>query len=830
MAPMSEVHHHRSTTKITHKSFKSRHATKGLIKELTKGKIDRHERGSRKTPHQQVMSKLDRRNQAKQLRQIKHHENARATSVFAGQNGAPRIVAVVPLCEDCDAIGAIRKLNQSVDNDEELPVQGPWRVRVERFGQSLVYIPTKTDLIAAMNACRIADFVVFLLSSKQEAGQEAEELIRAIEGQGISNVVTMVQNLDSIQPAKKQPQLVASLKSYITHFFPNQDKVHSLDSNRECANVIRSLCTTTPKGVVWREDRSWMLVEDIYWPQTVKELQNQSDVILTGVVRGKGLKANRHVQVGDWGHFQIERIVDATLATAKKRKADEMTVEMEEGSSKVLEVPDDDQDDLDELAPWDETMGDVNEVPIYGAPSERKGVLLDDHHYYSGEDEGMPPPPKKLPKGTSSYQAAWFLGEMSDSYSSDDDQDHIDEEGDLSMEPPSLPQDEPIVSTHPEPTETAPSEYPQSEAFNDPSPTDEAQDLEAYRSSRKTLADEDLEFPDEIELHPSALARERLSRYRGLRSLKSSPWDTTEDKPHEPEGYDRLLAIPDYKSARKRAVNEAIVGGIQPGRRVSIHLRNVPSSFQHSHPPTSSNPLTLFSLLRHEHKRTVINATITLPSTSSSPIASKFPLLIQIGPRRFLINPLFSELSNTPNNVHKYLRFLHPGQTAVATFIAPLTWSSSTPVLYFSVPSSDSSQTTPALELQATGSLLPPSPTRVLAKRIILTGHIYKIHKKLVTVRYMFFNKEDVEWFKALRLWTKRGRQGFVRESLGTHGYFKAVFDGRVGAQDAVGVSLFKRVWPRGAVAWRGWDVQGDESKGVSTALGEEVVMDDAVV
>ncbi|KAI4137203.1 MAG: hypothetical protein LQ341_005241, partial [Variospora aurantia] len=107
---------------------------------------------------------------------------------------------------------------------------------------------------------------------------------------------------------------------------------------------------------------------------------------------------------------------------------------------------------------------------------------------------------------------------------------------------------------------------------------------------------------------------------------------------------------------------------------------------------------------------------------------------------------------------------------------------------------------------------------------------------KLVTVRYMFFHKEDVEWFRALRLWTRRGRQGFVRESLGTHGYFKAVFDGCVGMQESVGVSLFKRVWPRAAVAWTGGGEGGvvveeeeKEKDGVEEAE-EEVVMGDAVV
>ena len=109
---------------------------------------------------------------------------------------------------------------------------------------------------------------------------------------------------------------------------------------------------------------------------------------------------------------------------------------------------------------------------------------------------------------------------------------------------------------------------------------------------------------------------------------------------------------------------------------------------------------------------------------------------------------------------------------------------------------------TSPLQLIGTGTSLPPDHSRVIAKRIILTGHPYKIHKKLVTVRYMFFNVEDVQWFKALQLWTKRGRSGFIKESLGTHGYFKATFDAKINPQDSVGVSLYKRVFPRTAKAW----------------------------
>ena len=57
-------------------------------------------------------------------------------------------------------------------------------------------------------------------------------------------------------------------------------------------------------------------------------------------------------------------------------------------------------------------------------------------------------------------------------------------------------------------------------------------------------------------------------------------------------------------------------------------------------------------------------------------------------------------------------------------------------------------------------------------------------------------------YFRALQLWTKRGRSGFIKEPLGTHGYFKATFDGKINPLDAVAVSLYKRVWPRSASLW----------------------------
>ncbi|KAL5003558.1 hypothetical protein BDV10DRAFT_47766 [Aspergillus recurvatus] len=806
MAPTSTVqHHHRSTTKTTHKPYKSGHASKRALKDLAKGKVERGERGTRKTPHQQLMSKLDRRNQARQKQQNKQQERAQATSIFSGQNGAPRHVAIVPLSVDIDTTAVIKALNESVDVTSDVFPETISRVRVDRFRQNLQYIPAKYDLMSALDACRMADFVVLAISAHVEVEEQGELLLRSIEGQGISNVIAVVQGLDKINPPKKRPQVAGSLKSFLNHFFPSVDKVLSIDSRQECSNAIRSLCTATPKGIRWRDDRSWMLIEDIKWPESASS--EVDDVVLTGVVRGKGLKADRLVHVPGWGDFQIDAITAASLATARSKRDDAMNVDESE-APQLLDSPSADRDDLATVAPDEiEMEDDVESMP----DTDRKGVLLDDHHYFSDDDEHIPAKPKRLPKGTSEYQSHWFLDDVSDS-GSDIVEGDEDEDMEMGMDVSGAPEDGVFPDNHDAMTEGGPSEYPQSEMFLDPSPEDEAQQLAEYRASRRNEAKDDLEFPDEIELHPNVLARERLARYRGMKSLKTSPWNTAEDRPHEPEDWRRLLQFGDYKGSKNRILREALVGGVNPGTRVDVHLRAVPGSLRNK-----PQPLSLFSLLRHEHKHTVVNINMHLNAAVEEPIKSKQELIVQYGPRRLIVNPVFSSADNTPNNVHKFDRFLHPGRSAIATWIGPLTWGS-VPVLVYKprqtsadpevLDSADAPEPTTAadfststLDLIGTGTIVAPDPTRVVAKRAIITGHPYKIHKRVVTVRYMFFNAEDVNWFKALQLWTRRGRSGFIKESLGTHGYFKCTFDGKINPQDSVGISLYKRVFPRRARA-----------------------------
>ncbi|KAG5462340.1 MAG: hypothetical protein BJ554DRAFT_5347 [Olpidium bornovanus] len=146
-------------------------------------------------------------------------------------------------------------------------------------------------------------------------------------------------------------------------------------------------------------------------------------------------------------------------------------------------------------------------------------------------------------------------------------------------------------------------------------------------------------------------------------------------------------------------------------------------------------------------------------------IKSKDPLVLHCAFRRYRVRPIFSastrhsSTTDSEGRANKFERFLKPGAAAVATVFAPLV---------------------------ATGTFLDVEPRRIVAKRVVLTGAPFKVHKRICTVRYMFFNPDDVLWFKPVQVHTKHGRVGHIRESLGTHGYMKCLFDGPITQQDVV--------------------------------------------
>ncbi|OBA19915.1 DUF663-domain-containing protein [Metschnikowia bicuspidata var. bicuspidata NRRL YB-4993] len=772
---MAGGHSHRSTLKNDHKPFKSKHATKGQLKNQYKGKVEKAAAGSNKATR--VLSKLERKNTAKQLKDKKILDTKLVRKLFEGSNAAEKIITVISLTQDVSAAGILTQLITST-NDDELAAQVDFvapsvtSLKLDKFKCTTRFIlPEPTNLIAILDAAKVSDYVIFGLSAEEEVDKEyGEQILRAVIAQGIATAVGVVSNLVSAYPKKNfQADVKQSLESFFSHFFPTEEKLYAIENKSEALNCLRFISQKFPKSVNWRDSRGYLVASDVSWHAS--DANDAGYIVVEGVARGTGFNANRLVHINGHGDFQLERIEKVA-----KHKNDQLQTF----------APTEEQESLDDLNPEEVDMdNDFDELDydVHGT-----GIRMEGKNYFNDGDTGSARR-YKAPKGTSEYQNKWLLDDVLEGASDLDDDD--DDELDAAMMDQDVDEEMDVeqgtAATEYEPTEAG--DF-QSEHFMDLSPEEEEEQLRQFRK----LENEDREFPDEIELDPKELAREKLREYRGIKSLGTCDWDWDEQDSQRPSLYSRLLRISSYKATKNKLQKDAVKEAqVVIGTRVRLYIRA--PKYILDDVLISEKPFIIYSLLPHEHKLSVTNFSFKTWEDYEKPLPSGEALVVQYGFRRQVISPTFSQGSNNANNVHKFQRFAHFGDTCVATAIAP--------ALFYNAPAIFFKQKADGLlELVGQGTFLNCDHTRVMAERVVLTGHAVKIHKRLITVRYMFFNSEDIEWFKAVPLFTKSGRTGFIKESLGTHGYFKSTFDGRLSAQDVIGMALYRRVWPGPSYLW----------------------------
>ncbi|KAF7983823.1 hypothetical protein HWV62_19079 [Athelia sp. TMB] len=756
---MVEVHRHRPTLKQTNKSFKSKHATKSSLKEAAKaqglhvqGKIARASPKSSPSASTAAQSKLNRRNNAKQNQTKKRNALVSATRIFNGVDGAPRIVAVIPLSPDANPRSAVCALAESLDvSPDDCPEAGLWKLKADRFKTSLQFInvPYK-NMYAALDACKAADYVVFVLSASVEVEEWGDSLLRILQAQGLPDVVTVVSaDTSSLLDAKSRPGVIKSLLSFIQYFVPSQGKIFDLHASADRLNAVRAIAEGKPGEVRWREGRAWLLGETVEWAEGV--------LSVTGVIVSAPLP--RSSKAG----MDVE---PSLLAEPDANDADSL-------------VSSNDPDDLanEQTWPTEEEMRDMAPIADGELPDAATGTT--------------PKTVRRIPKGMSEYQAAWIIDEEEDEGADEGD---AEAEGGAGSEAEMEPEE--MVDMPMEDEDMATDR--RSVAFQDLDAEEEEKQLTSWRN-RSREEEDDLAFPDELDTPKDVPARTRFQRYRGMRSFRTSPWDTYENLPRD---YARIFQFEDFRrterGVRRRAEQEAGTVAVEPGVRVTLHLQGVP---QEAANVRIGSPFVAFALLQHEHKKTVLNFTVQRNTEYEGSVRSKDPLILCVGPRRLRVNPIYSQHTRGggkgTNNVHKFERFLRHGVTSVATTYGPVVFGKQPCVLL------RESSDLQAPYVVAMGTFMNPDTTRVIAKRIILTGHPFKVHKKTATVRYMFFNSDDVHYFKPIQLHTKLGRTGHIRESLGTHGYLKAHFDGPVNQMDTVCMALYKRVFPKWAELWK---------------------------
>lgn len=324
---------------------------------------------------------------------------------------------------------------------------------------------------------------------------------------------------------------------------------------------------------------------------------------------------------------------------------------------------------------------------------------------------------------------------------------------------------------------------------------------------KKKLEADDTTWNDEPEIDPTITMRARFVRYRGLKSFKHSSWDTNEGLPSE---YAQIFQFANFHISQRNAKEDCeIMDGpedlapetaegraVRPERcaPVTITIANVTAEMAEKFTKGIQVAL-LWGLFRHEHKVSVLHMSLKRHPEYELPIKSKDPMHFQVGFRRFTAAPVYSKAINGTEKTLMQRWFRNDGFTVVSVY-GRVTFPPSNVLMFPASVLGSYKAEFPFNPLAASGKLLTCDPNKIILKRSVMTGYPVETHGFRAVIKHMFFNADDVRWFRPCEIWTKKGLSGRIDTSRGTHGLFKATFDHKIQSNDTVCLALYKRQFP----------------------------------
>ena len=716
-------------------------------------------------------------------------------------------------------------------------------------------------VLAALDLCRVCDMILFVIdgNEEQEAGlvgmniggddksystnktnstasnwdhlisERGDRILAAVKGQGLPRVATILaktrqdsdpgedymttQSAKSIRRSNLKRR--TDLKKYVsrfatTEFGVDNDKmieVNLIESTAEekmmdddkdpetnpeehakrilAAALVRTLCTisASPSKWVGNVPRAYVLSDKHSYDPAKGELT------LTGYVRGGvPFDTNSLVHIPNLGTFGCK-----TLGKAQPPNSRSLGIS---NSANLIEVDPMTREPLEMFAVPDALDGEQNLIGF-----DEQDEYFDESGEPSQEDKND----FARPAGWSDYQSAWL--------------DAVDEDG--------------INTTdfdHGELAKELNKKSSESVAHNtmdlDDANMISQEERKALQEQRRKEQQEHQEFPDEIQVNEDEKARDRFARYRSLKSFKKSPWDPKENLP---DSYSSIYQFSSFKATQQTVMAEMgdlakaaqkcngafwdgeergnegdvkmstgddedddiLKGCVPSGAYITLTLEGVKQKDYKT--VASDGLLAAVTLMPHENKVSVLHMGLqhgnNCDVSEDTPVKSKDVLIFRCGWRTWTGRPVFSQ-NNLNCDKHKFERFLpQTGSFFAASVFGPVTYTPC-PVLVFR-------HLNGKKELVATGSMISADADRIVVKRIIMTGYPVRVHKRFATVKYMFYDPEDVKWFKPAGLVTKHGLNGKIEESVGEHGTMKCLFNAPIKQHDTVCLPLYKRVYPK---------------------------------
>ncbi|EAW90551.1 TSR1, 20S rRNA accumulation, homolog (yeast), isoform CRA_d [Homo sapiens] len=548
------------------------------------------------------LSRVDQRHRASQLRKQKKEAVLAEKRQLGGKDGPPHQVLVVPLHSRIslpEAMQLLQDRDTGTVHLNELGNTQNFMLLCPRLKHRWFFTSARPgDLHVVLDMAKVADTILFLLDPLEGWDSTGDYCLSCLFAQGLPTYTLAVQGISGL-PLKKQIDTRKKLSKAVEKRFPH-DKLLLLDTQQEAGMLLRQLANQKQQHLAFRDRRAYLFAHAVDFVPS-EENNLVGTLKISGYVRGQTLNVNRLLHIVGYGDFQMKQI-DApgdpfplNPRGIKPQKDPDMAMEicatdavddMEEGLKVLMKADPGRQESLQaEVIP--DPMEGEQTWPTEEELSEAKDFLKESSKVV-----------KKVPKGTSSYQAEWILDGGSQSGGEGDEYEYDDMEHEDFMEEES--QDE--SSEEEEEYETMTIGESVHDDLYDKKVDEEAEAkmLEKYKQERL----EEM-FPDEVDTPRDVAARIRFQKYRGLKSFRTSPWDPKENLPQD---YARIFQFQNFTNTRKsifKEVEEKEVEGAEVGWYVTLHVSEVPVSVVECF--RQGTPLIAFSLLPHEQKRTNIN-------------------------------------------------------------------------------------------------------------------------------------------------------------------------------------------------------------------------------
>lgn len=728
----------------------------------------------------------------KMIREQKKAAVLKEKRELTGSKCPPRVIVLFALCATVDLEPLADDLLTLLSKEfsaarSETVASSEYRTR------ATVLKAPHGDLLSCMEMAKVADLLVFVASARSSCedtdsyftdsfGSQCLSVFRSL---GLPSTAVFIRDLPT--ELKQRNELKKICTSSLATEFPEDCKFYPADTKEDLHKFLSLFKEQRLKTPHWRTQRSYLMANKV---DTVYDGNSEKcTLVLSGYLRARNLSVNQLVHVSGAGDFQLCKIeVLKDPFPLNSRKNQDLMDSDEVHDVEVIRTLVPDPDNQESL------VAENTPDPLAGEqtwPTEAEIAEAD-------EDQKQKKIRKrKLPAGTSEYQAAWIVDDSDDEES---DCDNEDVDGMVLDEVDGFPgQEGNEYLDHDGDGASLRLGDSEDETDND------SVMMEVDNMTREKIQDElkelkeahaaDEEYPDEVDTPLDVPARKRFAKYRGLKSFRTSSWDPKESLPQD---YAKIYEFDNFKRLQKHVLAKALElekenreDCVSVGSYARLHIKEVPSAVASKLCIIAkTTPITTCGLLKHESKLSVLHFSVKKHETYETPIKSKEELIFHVGFRQFVGRPTFSsEFINTDKN--KMERFLHAGRFSVASIYAPISF----PPLPIIVLKRVREDATPVVA--AVGSLKTVDPDRIILKRVILTGYPQRVSKRKASVRHMFYNPEDVKWFKPVELYTKRGLRGRIKEPVGTHGAIKCLLNGVLEQRDTVCLNLFKRAYPK---------------------------------